>query len=61
MFSNFQDETLEWIPTESIFRIFHFRDLRSGQFSNRPIMGRIEGNWGKCLLSLTFEPKVIDQ
>ena len=39
MFSNYQNEVLrERIPTEYIFRIFHFRDLKSGQFSTRPII-----------------------
>ena len=28
MFSNFQNELLEWISTECIFRISHFSDLR---------------------------------
>ena len=41
MFSNFQDEALEWIPTEFIFIYiydFHFSYLRSGQFLTRPII-----------------------
>ena len=38
MFSNFQDEVLKWISTEFIFRICHFSDLRSGQFSTRPVI-----------------------
>ena len=37
IFSNFQDEVLEWIPTNCLVRIFHFSDLRSGQFSTRPL------------------------
>ena len=37
MFLNFQDEVLEWISTECIFRIFHFSDLRSSRFSTWPI------------------------
>ena len=44
MFSNFQDEVLEWIRTECIFRIFHFSDLRSGQFSTLPII-TLRGNY----------------
>ena len=59
-FSNFQDEILEWIPTECIFRIFHFNDLRSGQFSTRPI--RYISLLGEMtLLPITFEPKVISE
>ena len=29
MSSNFQDEVLEWMPTECIFRIFRYSDLSS--------------------------------
>ena len=56
MFStNFQDEVLEWIPTECLFRIFHLSDLRSGQFSTRLIISM--GN----LMPVTYEPKVKDE
>ena len=58
MFSNFQDEILEWIPTESSFRISNFSGLRSGQFSTwrgKSLM------WKITLLPITFEPKVIDK
>ena len=32
MFSKFQDEILEMIPTECIFRFFPFSDISSDQF-----------------------------
>ena len=41
MYSNFEDEILEWkqnVYTKCIFRGFHFKGLRSGQFSTRLII-----------------------
>ena len=61
MFWNFQDEILERMPTECIFRIFfHFNDLRSGQFSTRPIK-TLKGYYRITLLPITFEPMVLDE
>ena len=47
MFSYFQNEVLDKIPTECVCWIFHLSYLRSGQFSKRPI---IPNPMGKLLL-----------
>ena len=52
MFSNFQDDILEWIPKECICWSFHLSDRRSRQL--KPY-GEI------TLLPITFEPTVIDE
>ena len=44
MFSNFQDEILGWMPTKCMFRVFNISDLRSDQFSTRPIISI----WENC-------------
>ena len=54
IFSNFQDEVLEWMPTDCKFRIFHLSDLRTGQFSTQ----RIIALWKKTiLLPITFDQR----
>ena len=37
MFSNIQDDVLKWKHIQHMIRILHFIDLKSGQFSTRPI------------------------
>ena len=54
---SWEDEILKWIPTYCIFRIFHFSDLSSGQFSAQPIISLYE----ITLLPMAFEPKVINE
>ena len=59
MFANFQDEILELTPTECIFRILCFSDLRSGKFSTQPIIPKLMREI--TLLPITFESKVLDE
>ena len=56
MFSNFQDEVLECIPTECVLRIFHFIFVNSifDPDHDHP-MGKL-----LCIWPITFEPKVVD-
>ena len=45
---NFQKTYLSYVPTKRISRIFYFGDLRSGHFSDLPIISQ----WGKIQLPL---------